>query len=156
MIQRKQSVYLLLVAVMMSWLLIRPYAEIYLQDGHVLKFYCHSVKSFSSVLGYVNFKFTIPLLLLVLLTGSISFVNIFLYSRRLIQIRLCIVSAALLVIILLTMLYYYITINHSYPHWRHVFRLAFIFPVVGIILNFMAYRGIHQDEMLVKSYDRIR
>jgi hypothetical protein len=156
MIQRKQSVYLLLVAVIMSWLLIRPYAEIVLKDNHVLEFYSHTIKSYSSDQDYVNIKYTIPLVLLVLLTGSLNFVNIFLYTRRVIQIRLCMVSAALLAIILLTMLYYYIMINHSYAHWRQSFRLASIFPVVGIILNFMAYRGIHQDEMLVKSYDRIR
>jgi hypothetical protein len=71
MIQRKQSIYLLLVAILMSWLLIRPYAEMVLQNNHVLEFYSHTIKSYSSANDYVNFKFTIPLLLLVLLTGSI-------------------------------------------------------------------------------------
>jgi hypothetical protein len=156
MIQRKQSVYLLLVAILMSWLLIRPYAEMVLQDSHVLEFYSHTIKSYSPDHDYVTLKYTIPLLLLVVLTGLLNFVNIFFYSRRLIQIRLCMVSAALLAIIILTILFYYIMISHTYAHLRHAFRLASIFPVVGIILNFMAYRGIHQDEMLVKSYDRIR
>jgi hypothetical protein len=137
-------------------MLIKSYAEIVLQDGIVLEFYSHTIKSYSPVDGYVTIRNTIALLMLVLLAGSLNIANIFLYSRRLIQIRLCMVSAALLAIIILTMLYYYIIISHSYSYLRHAFRLASIFPVVGIILNFMAYRGIHQDEMLVKSYDRIR
>jgi hypothetical protein len=83
-------------------------------------------------------------------------VNIFFYTRRIIQIRLCLASTVLLIIIILTMLYYYILISHSYAHLRHAFRLASIFPVVGIIFNYMAYRGIHQDDLLVKSYERIR
>jgi hypothetical protein len=34
--------------------------------------------------------------------------------------------------------------------------VAAIFPIIAIIFNFLAYRAIHQDELLVKSYDRIR
>jgi len=31
-----------------------------------------------------------------------------------------------------------------------------IFPVIGIVLTLLAYRKIHEDEMLVRSYDRLR
>lgn len=156
MIQRKQSVYLLLVAVIMSWLLIRPYAEITLMDGRMLIFHTLAIKSYSTPQDFVNFKYTIPLVLLVVLTGALNFVNIFLFSKRLLQIRLCVISAFMLILVLLTMLYYYFTIRNSMEHTLHVFRVAAIFPIIGIIFNFLAYRAIHQDEMLVKSYDRIR
>jgi len=156
MIQRKQSVFLLLVSVLMSWLLIRPYAEITLMDGRMLIFHSLTIKDYSTPHDFVNFKYTIPLALLVFITGALNFVNIFLFSRRLLQIRLCVVSTVLLVMILLAMLYYYIMIRNSMEHTLHVFRVASIFPILGIIFNFLAYRAIHQDEMLVKSYDRIR
>jgi hypothetical protein len=135
MIQRKQSVYLLLVAVLMSWTLLRPYAEMVLRDGYTLVFYSLSIQKHSTIQEFEYLKYTVPLFLLILLTGTVNLVNIFLFNRRLVQIRLCIAS---------------------YDYMRHTFRLAAIFPIFGIIMNFLASRGIHQDEMLVKSYDRIR
>jgi hypothetical protein len=156
MIQRKQSVYLMLVAVMMSWLLIRPYAEISIADGRMLIFHSLVIKNYSTPHDFVNYMYTIPLVLIVLLTGVLNFINIFLFHRRILQIRLCVVSSVLLVLILLTMLYYYVMIGNSMEHSRHSFRVAAIFPIIGIIFNFLAYRAIQQDEMLVKSYDRIR
>ncbi len=156
MIQRKQSVYLLLVAVMMSWLLIRPYAEITIADGRMLIFHSLAIKNYSTPHDFVNYMYTIPLVLIVLLTGILNFINIFLFRRRILQIRLCVVSSVLLVLILLTMLYYYVMIRNSMEHSLHAFRVAAIFPIIGIIFNFLAYRAIHGDELLVKSYDRIR
>jgi hypothetical protein len=156
MIQRKQSVFLLLVAVMMSWLLVRPYAEIALIDSRMLIFNSTAIRNYTTPQDYSYFRYTISLALLVLLTGALNFVNIFLFSRRILQIRLCIISAGLLVVILLTMLYYYFVTMRSVEHTFHAFRVAAIFPIMGIIFNFLAYRAIHQDEMLVKSYDRIR
>jgi hypothetical protein len=156
MIQRKQSVYLLLVAVMMSWLLVRPYAEITLINSQMLIFHSPAIRNYSTPHDYTYFRYTIPLVLLVFLTGVLNFVNIFLFSRRILQIRLSIISAGLLVVILLTMVYYYFVTLHSVEHNLHAFRVAAVFPIIGIIFNFLAYRAIHQDEMLVKSYDRIR
>ncbi len=102
MIQRKQSVYLLLVAVLMSWLLIRPYAEISINrwpDAHFSQPWSLRIYSAPHESEYI--KYTMPLVLLVILiTGALNFVNIFFYNRRILQIRLCIISAVLLVIIL--------------------------------------------------------
>jgi hypothetical protein len=156
MIQRKQSVYFLLVAVLMSWLLVRPYAEITLMDGRMLIFHSPAIRCYSTPHDFVNFSYTIPLVLLVIITGILNFVNIFLFSRRIRQIRLCAVSAVLMILILLTMVYYYFMTKNSMEHTLHAFRVAAIFPIIGLILNFLAYRAIHQDEALVKSYDRIR
>ena len=36
------------------------------------------------------------------------------------------------------------------------FRIAIIFPVVSLILDYLALRAIFHDEMLVRSLDRIR
>jgi uncharacterized membrane protein len=156
MIQRKQSIYLLLVAVMMSWTLLRPYAEMVLRDGYTLIFYGLSIKKHSTLNEFEYLKYTAPLFLLILITGSLNLVNIFLFNRRILQIRLCIASVILLAFILLTMLYYDTMARSTYDYTLHTFRLAAIFPIIGIILNFLAYRAIHGDELLVKSYDRIR
>ncbi len=36
------------------------------------------------------------------------------------------------------------------------YKLPCVFPLIGAVLVFLAYRGIKKDEELVKSYDRIR
>jgi hypothetical protein len=156
MIQRKQSIFLLIVAVMMSWSLIRPYAQLALRDGNSLVFFSLGIEKHANMIAPEYIKYTVPLFVLILLTGALNLINIFLYTRRILQIRLCIVSAVLLIIITLTMLYYYTMAKYSNDYYFHTYRLAAIFPLIGIIMNFLAFRGINHDEALVKSYDRIR
>jgi hypothetical protein len=122
----------------------------------MLIFHSAAIRNYFTPHDYEYFKYTIPLVLLVFLTGALNFVNIFLFTRRLLQIRLCMISAIMLVLVLLAMIYYYFSALHLMEHTIHKFRVAAIFPIIGIIFNFLAYRAIHQDEMLVKSYDRIR
>lgn len=156
MIQRKQSIFLLAVAVLMSWTLIRPYAHIVLKAGGSLVFYGLGVEKQVHNLESEYIKYTVHLFILILITGLMNLLNIFLFNRRIIQIRLCIVSAVLLVIIELSMVYYYTMAKYAYEYLSHYYRLAAIFPIIGIIMNFLAFRSINQDEALVKSYDRIR
>jgi hypothetical protein len=156
MIQRKQSIFLLIVAVLMSWTLVRPYAQLVLSDGYTLVFYSLFIEKHATILEVENIKYTVPLFLLVLATASLNLVNIFLFTRRILQIRLCLASAVLLVLITLTMLYYYTMARYSNDYTGHEYRLAAIFPIIGIIMNFLAFRGISHDEELIKSYDRIR
>jgi hypothetical protein len=156
MIQRKQSVYLLLVAVLMSWLLVRPYAEIKVYDGHSLLFYSLSIRSYAGPDHFERVKQTIALALIIIATGILNFATIFYFSRRIIQMRLCIVSIIMLSSIILIMIYYYMQMGDTVKVIGHAFRFASIFPIVSLIANFLAYRAINQDEELVKSYDRIR
>lgn len=156
MIQRVQSVYLLLITILMSFLLVRPYAELVLRDGSPLVFNSLSIKKYTSSDDYEKYRKTLPLFLLVIITGALSFVNIFFFQKRLLQIRLCMIGFILLMIILIIMIIYYISTRYVLDHSLHAFRLAVIFPIMAIIMNFMAYRAIHHDEMLVNSYNRIR
>ena len=39
---------------------------------------------------------------------------------------------------------------------EHAFDISIIFPVVSIVFTFLAYRGIRKDELLVRSYERLR
>jgi hypothetical protein len=156
MIQRKQSIYLLLITVLMSFMLVRPYAELSLKDGKTLMFHSLTIKMYSSPENYVNYKHTLSLFLVIVITGALSFINIFFYNRRILQMRLCIISYLLLMCILIIMFIYYSSERASLENIRHNFLMAGVFPILGIVMNFLAVRGIHQDEMLVKSYDRIR
>ena len=97
MIQRVQSIYLLLVTVLMSFLLMRPYAELTLTDDQTLTFQCHAVNDLHRKRADRSIsKPPLPVIALVLIIGLLSFGNIFFYNRRIIQMRICMVNMGLL------------------------------------------------------------
>jgi hypothetical protein len=155
MIQRSQSVYLLLVTALMSLMLFRPYAEIILADGQTLAFRSHEI-TIKGVAGNPAYKSTIPIMAVVGVTGLLSFFTIFLYNRRLLQMRICMINMVLLSLLLIIMYVYYSSAKHVFNVTLHSFRFPAIFPLMSIIFSFMAYRNIHRDEMLVSSYNRLR
>jgi hypothetical protein len=65
---------------------------------------------------------------------------------------------ALIIMIVLSILYsgYYAYLAIS--NYEAVFTpgLKMVLPVILLILSMLAYRGIRKDELLVKSYDRLR
>ncbi len=156
MIQRVQSIYLFLVVVLMSFMIIWPYAEIALRDGQIVIFYSYAVKKYLTSESSEMLIRSIPLLIMVLLIASVSFMNIFQFNRRIIQMRVCVLNALLMIGLLLLMFYYYFVIKRSLPVETHSLKLPFIFPVIAIIFTLLAYRGIHRDEMLMRSYERLR
>jgi len=156
MIQRIQSVYLILVTVLMSFMIFLPLASLGLLDGQSVIFYSYGVNKYITQENAEMITRTLPILVLVCLTGLISFVNIFQFRQRVVQMRICLVNVVLLAILLLVILLYYHMVKSSLPVGDYAMKLPGIFPVVGIVLTFLAYRNIHEDEILVQSYDRLR
>jgi len=156
MIQRVQSIYLLLITVLLSFLLVKPYAEIKLFNDQTLVFRTYAVLVQSGTDIISIYKTTIPVILLVLLNCLLSFCTIFFYNHRIIQIRLCMINAVLVFTLILTMFVYYINIRNSLNVIHHAFKAPMIFPILGIIFCLMAARAIQRDEALVNSYNRIR
>jgi hypothetical protein len=156
MIQRVQSVYLLLVTVLMSFLLVRPYAVITFQDGQILNFHANKIEYNLDKNGTAVYKTTVPIVVLALITGLLSLFNIFLFHRRILQMRICLLNGVFIVMLLIIMLIYYSSSMHSPGVLHHTFRLAAVFPVLALVMDVMAYRSIQSDEMLVNSYNRIR
>ncbi len=156
MIQRVQSVYLLLVTVIMSFLIVSPYASMIDADNQNLVFKTHAIVIETSNGEPQNYKSTVAVISLVLLTSIISFVCIFLYNRRLIQIRICILNTILLIVLLSIMFLYYVITRNNLNPTDHSFGISAIFPLIGVVLTIMAYRAIRHDDMLVNSFDRLR
>jgi hypothetical protein len=156
MIQRVQSIYLLLVTILMSFTLVKPYAGFTLIDGQSLLLKAHVITIQSGENVISTYKTTIPVIFLVLVAGFLSFFTIFFYHRRILQIRLTLLTMVLIVILTGAMLAYYFTVKNSFTDETSTLRLSMAFPVLALIFCTMAIRGIRHDELLVKSYDRIR
>ncbi|MBN1789185.1 MAG: DUF4293 domain-containing protein [Bacteroidales bacterium] len=156
MIQRVQSVYLLLVTILMSFFLVRPYAFISLKDGQILNFHAHKIEYSQAGESTSVYKKTISVIMLVFITGLLSLSNIFLFHHRIKQMRICLLNGVLILILIIILIIHYNSAMHSLDTLRHTWRLAAVFPALALVMNVMAYRSIQHDEMLVNSYNRIR
>ena len=152
MIQRKQSVFLLLAAIVgiislcMSIGIFKPVElgvdsvmyNLWIQDGN----------------GSLDFSVA-PLFCIALLSVIISGATIFLFNNRKLQIKLCSWNMLLLIV-------WYIAYGViAYLHKSSVnaeFKLSFaaVLPLIAIILVFMARKGVKADEALIRAADRIR
>lgn len=93
------------------------------------------------------------LFVILLVVAILSFGTIFLFKKRMLQIRLTIFSSVVLIGYYLALAAYIFMLaeNTSFtPSW------TICLPFIGIVLNWLAIRGIGADEALVKAYDRLR
>ena len=97
--------------------------------------------------------------ILLILSAVLPLVTIFLYRRRMLQIRLCVVEMVFLVgSALMEGIYYYLgcRVVSDLALSAHGPRAPIALPVVALLLTWLAVRAIFRDELLVRSADRIR
>jgi len=95
------------------------------------------------------------LLTLLVATELLLLVVIFLYRKRILQIRLCGMGLGLL-IGLWGMIYYFGKTASREMGTEHSFTWAMIVPLISLVLVYMAIKYIGKDEALVQSLNRIR
>jgi hypothetical protein len=172
MIQRIQSIYLLIVSVLMLFMLVLPMAEIAVERNddvnkdkaakveEVVIFRNYGAKRYSENEAKLLIS-TFPVTILTVIIGLISFFNIFFYVARNTQMRICIFNILLLAGLTGLTFYYFTFIkkqifNGGFAISYHSLKIAAIFPLISIVLTFLAFRSIRRDELLVRSYERLR
>ena len=151
MIQRIQSLFLLLSVITMSLMTMFPIAVLDV-EGQLYTFHF-----FGFVLQETG-EVVLPALPIAILTGFIiliSLVSIFLFKKRNLQMRLCTYNI-ILMLGLIGFIAYYIYSNASELNAIISYSWAAIMPLISIVLTIMARGKIRKDELLVKSVDRIR
>jgi hypothetical protein len=94
----------------------------------------------------------VPYVWLVAVVAALgSMGDIFLYTRRPLQARICIGLIGLSIIYYMAVAVYQHSIGGEL-----VFTWPLALPALAIVFWFMAYKGIVKDEKLVRSLDRIR
>lgn len=93
--------------------------------------------------------------LLLIVTVVVTTVSIFLYKRRLLQIRLCGLNLGLLLGVSV-MIFFFGKMAASELNAELSFNWPLVAPLVSMVLVFLAIRAIGKDEALVRSLDRIR
>ncbi|MBK8806343.1 MAG: DUF4293 domain-containing protein [Bacteroidales bacterium] len=155
MIQRIQSIYLFLVFAFSVVMLFTPlvtFLAVSQPDGIVLKAF-HYTTLTNEVFPESSILFSLGGV--ISLVAILSLVAIFLFKNRALQIRLSIYIMIFLVAIM-GLIYFYsykIVADNEVDYKVHVFAL---FPIISIILAFLAFNAIRKDEALIKSINRIR
>jgi len=141
MIQRVQSVYLALAALLSVALFWFP---------------VYSIEAAGSTAAGKIYLSGSPLLVIMNAAGGVlSMVILFLYKNRNIQVRLCNVTMLIICIFISTVFYaadHDAGLNSGVAHYQ----AGCYFPLVQLILVFLAMRAIRKDEQLVRSADRLR
>lgn len=143
MIQRIQSLYLLIVTALLI-------AAMCLPMGYLGE---HPFKALGiDVNG--TFQSTWGIFGILMLSALVAFATIFLYKNRMLQIRMSIFNSLLLVGYYIAFIAFYFALKSD----ANLFRIgwALCLPLVSIVLNVLAIRAIGRDEVMVKAADRLR
>ncbi len=152
MIQRRQSLYLLIVFVLSVLLFTGPLAFINLEEGGIY-FKHHGAFDLQGEKLAVS---TWPVTVMLAISALLSFLTIFSYKNRPRQIRLTI-FLMIFNIGLIGLSYYYVSyIMHNFDGLQFVFQWRLVIPPIMLVLLFLAFKGIQKDELLIKAADRIR
>jgi hypothetical protein len=152
MIQRIQTVYLLVVSILLATMFFYPLAELLSADGKLFTYNYNGLTAESEDILYL---LTIPPVILLGITLGISFISIFLYKKRILQMRLNSFNI-ILMIGYLGLNYYYLQNFSKQLDGVISYQIAAIFPFIAAILTYLAIRAIGKDEALIRSMDRIR
>lgn len=147
MIQRIQTVFLLIAGLLIASIYKLNIAELSV-EGELYVF-----NAFGIFKGE-NLVFDgLPVLILIGLIALLHLVIIFMYKKRIRQIRM-IVFTIILQLGLFGIFFYFI--HAGFSGAEVAYKVPLVFPIVAIILDYLAIRSIGKDEALVRSLDRIR
>ena len=143
MIQRIQTLYLLIIAALMAVTLFSGLAW-FAGDAGEFGLYAFGLKTAEGELV----QSTVYMGILLALACALPLVTIFLFRRRLLQIRLCVVEGV----------YYFLSwrVFSDLTFHTQGFKPAIVLPLVCLLFAYLAARAIFRDELLVRAADRIR
>jgi hypothetical protein len=147
MIQRIQTVFILVAELLVASLYTLKFADLSV-NGELHTFVANGI------LKGENLVFNgLPIMVLIGLIVFLHLVVIFIYKKRILQIRILVFTIVLL--LGLFGLFFYFTYA-GFTEAKVAFKVPVVFPIVAAILDFLAIRAIGKDEALIRSMDRIR
>jgi len=152
MIQRLQSIFLFLAAVMMGLLFVGPMSFMSIDKALPAN---SEVEALAD--GVISTQDHLSILIAVILSIAISLLALFLFKNRPLQIRLGKLSIALIIIsVILVIVFSWQDAQQIPEDIKMSVDLGYILPVLSIVCLVLALRYIKKDEKLVRSADRLR
>ena len=157
MIQRIQTVYLILVAVLMTLAAVLPVAEYFDVAKNIV--YQLDMRGFVQLNPDGTFLSAIstnPVTFIFGIILVVTIMTIFKYKNRRQQFRLCTINFLLILIYTIVLAVVIFVGKNKLVGTELTLKIPAVFSIVALILNYLAMRGIAKDENLVKSMDRLR
>jgi glucan phosphoethanolaminetransferase (alkaline phosphatase superfamily) len=147
MIQRIQSVFILIAGLLVASLYSLKFADLSV-NGELHTFTANGIFK-----GEILIFNGLPIMVFIGIITILHLVIIFMYKKRIRQIRML----AFTIILLLGLfgLFFYFSYS-GFSGAQVAFKVPVAFPVVAAILDYLAIRAIGKDEALIRSMDRIR
>ncbi|MCC6583274.1 MAG: DUF4293 domain-containing protein [Chitinophagales bacterium] len=138
MIQRIQSVYLLLVVIACVAYIFVPFGLVKNPDG---------------TLETWAIKQVVLIMIAAIVIAVVAFASIFLFNNRRNQMKVVLVNIVLSVMLIGLFLF---ELTQQIGIQNYIFKIGAILPIFILLFNMLAYGSIKSDEALVKSMDRLR
>ncbi|MFO8233866.1 MAG: DUF4293 domain-containing protein [Bacteroidales bacterium] len=153
MLQRIQTLYLLISLILVALLFFFPFADILSAEGKLYSFHFNGLHYAELNELYIQ---TIPSIILLIVILLLNIVTIFLFKKRIIQMRIAFINM-LLKLGFVGLGYFYVSNFSSNLEADAVsYKLYAVMPFIAVIFSYLAIRAIGKDEALVRSIDRIR
>ncbi len=162
MIQRRQTIFMLLTAILSALLFFMPLAS-FNADGNVMKFTIFGIQNPIDTLT-LSKSYTWPLIVLTILMTIVPIFTIFKYKKRELQVKLCHLNMLLNIVFIGIVFLYYdndikeviAAVEGDAYNLDVAYFFGMAFPLANLILETLAIRGIKKDIALLKSIDRLR
>ena len=152
MIQRIQSIFLFASLCFLVPMFFTPVAELIYETGEIFAFNLTGFYQIEAGTA-ITISRQYSLMAFGILICALNLIIIFAYKSRALQLRLCIYNILLLAGLTGVILF----ILYTLPNLSSVsFALPAVFPVIAIILHYLAFRGIRRDELMVQALSRLR
>jgi len=135
--QRAQTLYLAVATILIVVMIFSVKAVVPAADG-----------SWAEAYKYSDYW---PYLVLLIVIGLLDFLALTTYKVRVFQMRTAVMAALVTVALQVWLL-----VDFIQCHTAVVFRYTAVFPLVAIVLDIMAVRGILADQLLVESAYHLR
>jgi len=151
MIQRIQTLFLFAVLVLSSLMLT---GDLIRMDNGTGTLFTISLKGLGEAGGEIVQRLW-PLSVILVIIPLLTVMAIFLYKKRPLQMKITMAVLLLSIGVLILGAFYVIMFDRKIDV-TVIWKVKVIFPLISAILAWMAYRSILKDELVVKSYDRLR
>ena len=155
MIQRIQSVYLLLTTLLSLFFLKGSFLNFIEKSGSVIKITFNGILRDTTGQSIELIEKLLPVSSFIILIPVFSLVTIFIFKNRKIQLWLAL-SVIIFIIGFIFVLIYYSWIVITEYRAEIVLGFKMVIPLLMLIFAVLAYQGIKKDDRLIKSYDRLR
>lgn len=153
MIQRIQSVYFFAVIGLISSMLLYPLATLTMPTGEILKFDFLGIASLEKDGQAIYNAYPIAILFVLILLLTLA--SLFLFKKRMLQIRLSIINV-LLMIGSVGLVYFNVNDQEKALNAISSYSIINVFPLIAVVFTYFAIRAIGKDEALLRSVNRIR